>query len=209
MGNIVTATVTIRGIRPFWQHSFGLDVLALEKKERTGVAGNDPEEWRRSCCVTPEGQLFFDGAYIFGCLRNAAVFTKSGKSNIQSKVTATLQVLTDRVLLDRYIPGFPNGSACDVRSIPEPQRVDSEPVYLDVRSVVNPATKGRNVRYRLAVAPGWRATFEILWDKTVVSRSEMEAVLNDGGRLVGIGSGRRIGMGRFEIVEIVINETSA
>lgn len=206
MGNIVAATVTIRGTRPFWQHSFGPDVLSLDKKERTGVAGNDPEEWRRSCSVTPDGQLFFDGSYIFGCLRNAAVYTKSGRSNLQSNVIATLQVTTDKVLLDRYLPGYPNGEACDVQSIPEPSRIDTEPVYLDVRGVVNPSTKGRNVRYRLAVSPGWMATFGILWDKTIVSRSQMEAILIDAGRLVGIGSGRRIGMGRFEVVNMVIDE---
>lgn len=206
MGNIVTATVTIQGTRPFWQHSFGPDVLSLEKKERTGVAGNDPEEWRRSCSVTCDGQLFFDGSYIFGCLRNAAVYTKSGRSNLQSKVIATLQVTTDKVLLDRYVPGFPNGQHCDVRFIPEPPRSDSELVYLDVRGVVNPSTKGRNIRYRLAVSLGWIATFGILWDKTVVSRSEMEAIVIDAGRLVGIGSGRRIGMGRFEVVAFVVSD---
>lgn len=206
MTNLVCATVTIRGTRPFWQHSFGPSALALGKYERTGVAGNDPEEWRRTCSVTRDGQLYFDGAYVFGCLKNAAVYTKSGRGNIQSNVVATLQVETDKVLLDRFMPGYPNGSVCDLRAVPEPPRVDTEPVYLDVRGVVNPATKGRNVRYRLAASPGWTATFTIIWDRTIVSRTEMEAVLVDAGRLVGLGNGRRIGMGRFEVVELAVTE---
>lgn len=206
MSNIVDATVTICGTRPFWQHSFGPTALAIGKYERTGIAGNDPEEWRRTCSVTTEGQLYFDGSYIFGCLKNAAVYTKSGRGNIQGNVVATLQVVTDRVLLDRYMPGFPNGRVCDLRTLPEPPRIDTEPVYLDVRGVVNPTTKGRNVRYRVAASPGWIATFTIVWDKTIVSRSEMEAVLVDAGRLVGLGNGRRIGMGRFEVVEFQLSE---
>jgi hypothetical protein len=74
------------------------------------------------------------------------------------------------------------------------------PVYLDVRSVKNPATKARNVRYRVAASSGWEAEFTLMWDKTVVSRGEMESALRDAGRLVGLGDGRSIGAGRFEVV---------
>lgn len=206
MGNVLTAAITIRGTRPFWQHSFGPDALPLEKQERTGVAGNDPEEWRKTCAVTKDGQLYFDGSYVFGCLKNAAKYTKSGKGNVSSKLIATLQVLDDKVLIDRHFPAFPNGHAFDAHTVPEPPRSDDAPVYLDVRGVVNPSTKGRNVRYRVAASAGWQATFHILWDKTIVSRNEMESVLIDAGRLVGIGSGRSIGMGRFEVVSVELGE---
>jgi hypothetical protein len=67
-----------------------------------------------------------------------------------------------------------------------------------VAGVVNPSTKGRNVRYRLAAGFGWRCEFTIKWDKTVVSRQQMEQVLEDAGTLVGLGNGRKIGYGRFE-----------
>lgn len=206
MGNIITAAVTIRGTRPFWQHHFGPDAMPLEKQERTGVAGNDPEEWRRTCSVTNDGQLYFDASYIFGCLKGGAVYTKSGRGNVSAKLAATLQVTDDKVLLDRFWPGFPNGHAFDTKSAEPPPRDDSQPVYMDVRGVVNPSTKGRNVRYRVSAATGWQATFHVLWDKTIVSRNEMESVLIDSGRLVGVGSGRKIGMGRFEVVSVELGE---
>ena len=44
MSNIVRARVTVRGTRPLLQHAFGPESIALEKGEKTGVAGNDPEE---------------------------------------------------------------------------------------------------------------------------------------------------------------------
>jgi CRISPR/Cas system endoribonuclease Cas6 (RAMP superfamily) len=36
----------------------------------------------------------------------------------------------------------------------------------------------------------------------------MEAVATDAGRLVGVGSGRAIGMGRFEVTAFVIDSAA-
>lgn len=194
MSNLVTARIAIRGTRPLLWHRFGPDALPLEKQERSGVAGNDPSEWRRTVLALPDTfQLYIEGAYIFSCLRDAARFTRKGRGSIQGIVAATLQVGDDRILLeDRALPfGFD-----------EPPPADpTAPVYLDVRGVRNPVTKARNVRYRIACSPGWACRFSLLWDKTVVSRNEMEAVLADAGKLVGLGSGRSIGFGRFDVVE--------
>ncbi len=189
MSNIVRARVTIQGKRPLLQHMFGPDALPLEKGEKTGVAGNDPEEWKRTCMVTPDGQLYIRGTYIFGMARDAARHTRKGKGSIQSLVAATLQVEEEIVLIDRFIPG--GGPTTD----------RTQPVYIDVTGVRNPSTKARNVRYRLAASSGWRATFTLLWDRTVVGREQMRAVLNDAGTLVGLADGRTVGYGRFDVTE--------
>lgn len=196
MARLLTATVTIRGTRPLLWHRFGPDALPLEKQERTGVAGNDPGEWRKTVLVTKEGQLYVEPSYIFGCLRDGAKYTKKGRGSIQSMVAATLQVLDNKVLIDSFLPD-------------ELTTDDTQPVYLDVRSVRNPATKARNIRYRVAASPGWTATFRIAWDPTIVSRGEMEAVTIDAGRLVGLGDGRSIGFGRFEVLSFEIQEEDA
>ncbi|HEX8747388.1 MAG TPA: hypothetical protein VF717_09315 [Pyrinomonadaceae bacterium] len=197
--NITKVKVTIKGVRPLLLHHFGPDALPLEKREKTGVAGNDPEEWRKTALVNKDGQIYLDPSYAFACIRDGAKYTKKGKGSIQAVVAATLQVLDDSVLINRYLPGFPNGHACDLASAEAPTRDASAPVYLDVRSVKNPSTKGRNVRYRVACSAGWSTSFTILFDKTIVSRAEMEAVLNDAGVLVGIADGRSIGFGRFTV----------
>lgn len=196
MGNILQAKVTIKGVRPLLWHHFGPDALPLEKREKTGVAGNDPEEWKKTLLATKAGQLYVDPSYIFACLRDGAKYTKKGKGSIQSMVSATLQVVTDKVLVDRWLP----------ENVARLQNETEEPVYMDVRSVKNPATKARNVRYRVAASPGWRVTFEIIWDKTIVSRNEILAVLNDAGKLCGLGDGRSIGFGRFEVENVEIIE---
>lgn len=196
MSNMVKARIEISGTRPLLQHKFGPEALPLEKGERTGVAGNDPEEWRRTCMVTKDGQLYVAGTYVFGMLRDAAKHTRKGKGSIQAMVAATLQVEDDRVMIDRFMPDW-SGSILDT---PAPAADPAEPVYIDVAGVRNPSTKARNVRYRLATSAGWKAAFTVMWDKTIVSRDQMRAVLNDAGTLVGLADGRSVGYGRFTVV---------
>src|SRR5262245_3887303 len=129
MSNLVRAKIQIRGTRPLLQHMFGPEALPLEKGERTGVAGNDPEEWKRTCMVTKDGQLFVFGTYMFGMLRDAAKHTRKGKGSIQAMVAATLQIEDERILLDRYVPK--DGPGTD----------PAQPVYLHVSGVRNPSTK--------------------------------------------------------------------
>ncbi len=198
MSNIIRARVQIKGGRPLLQRRFGPDALPLEKQERTGVAGNDPEEWRKTCLVTSDGQLFVRGTYVFSAVRDGAKHTRKGRGSIQSLVAATLQVEEERILLDRWLPKDGN-----------PPADPSQPVYIDVCGVRNPTTKARNVRYRLAAAPGWCAAFTLTWDKTLVSRDQMRAALNDTGTLVGLGDGRSVGYGRFEVTSFEVIDAEA
>lgn len=190
MSNLVRVKITIRGTRPLLQHEFGEDAIPLEKAEKTGVAGNDPEEWRRTCMVDSEGWLYVKDIQLFGLLRDAAKHTKKGRGSIQALVAATLQIEESTVRLNRRMP-----------TEGDPPKKDREsPVYIDVTGVRNPATKARNVRYRLAASKGWEITFTILFDKTLVSRDQMRAVLNDASKLVGLGDGRSVGNGRFQVL---------
>jgi hypothetical protein len=187
--NILTAQVQIKGQRPLLWHAFGPDAIPLEKQERTGVAGNDPEEWRKTVLALPTGQLYLQPSYVFGAISDGAKYTARKRGTLQPFVQATLQINDDVVLTDRHLPD---------PSLRTPPPVDpTAPVYLDIRSVKNPATKARNVRYRVAASSGWLLGFNIFWDKTIVSRGEMEAAIIDAGRFVGLGDGRKIGYGRF------------
>lgn len=191
--NILTASVTVTCIRPLLWNAFTPDAIPLTKQERSGVAGNDPEEWRKKALLTSQGVLYLESTYIFGCLRDGAKHSKKGRGSLQPLLVATLQVADDRVLTNRTMPAHLNT---------DPEQA----VYLDVRSVKNPGTKARNVRYRVAAAPGWQASFRIEWDCTVISRQEMEAIAIDAGRLVGLGDGRAIGFGRFTVTDFTVAE---
>lgn len=204
--NIITASVSIQGVRPLLWHAFGPDSIPLEKGEKTGVAGNDPEEWRKTVLVTKGGQLYLPPTYAFGCLRDAARNTKKGRGSIQALVASTLQITNDKILIDRHFPGFPNGHAFDVKNVePPPNDVDL-PLFMDIAGVRNPSTKARNVRYRVGASTGWTATFNLRWDKTIVSRGQMEAVCIDAGNLCGLGDGRGVGYGRFMITDFKVQE---
>ena len=188
--NLVRMRCTIRGTRPLLQHSFGPWAIPLTPGEKTGVAGNDPVEWRRTMLVTPEGQLYLPDSYFFGCLRDAAKYTKRGRGTLQTALAATLQIEEPRILLNRYLP-----------SKGDPPMEPTADVYVDICGVKNPATKGRNVRYRLASGPGWECTFTAIFDRSIVSREQFLAVLNDAGKLVGLADGRAMGRGRFEVLK--------
>ncbi|MGM0835888.1 MAG: hypothetical protein ACQEV7_07000 [Bacillota bacterium] len=188
--SLLVAEVSIIGTRPLLYNTFTPETLSLEKKEKTGVAGNNPEEWKNTFLANNDGQFFILPSYIFGCMREAAKYTKNGRSSIQGKVAASLQILTNEILINRFLPeGI----------IPTDPR---EPVYIDVRSVKNPTTKGRNIRYRVALSQKWETTFSLAWDKSLISRNHIQSVLIDAGTLVGLGDGRGIGFGRFEITDI-------
>ncbi|MEH7236237.1 hypothetical protein [Bacillus sp. JJ1562] len=183
---LMYAKVRIKGSKPLLIHLFTPETLSLERRERSGVAGNDPEEWKRTYTANENGQLYVDPSYIFGCMREASKYTKSGRGSIQPKLSATLQVLSSRIYFNRFMPE-------------EITQDENEPVYLDVRSVRNPTTKGRNIRYRVAISSGWETEFEIIWDNTVLASQQIQAVLYDAGMLVGLADGRSIGYGRFEV----------
>ena len=193
MSNLIEAAVTIRGTRPFLWHHFGPEAIPLQRQEHQGVAGNNPHEWLTTVCMTAERQLFIPNTYLFGCIRDAAAYIKRGR-RFQLEVTSTLQIFDDSVLVaDRFVPEQPTHvyEGKQPNALPE--------VYVYVTGVRNPATGARNIRYRIASTPGWQCSFKLLWDKTVVSRELMQSICLDAGRLVGLGDGRRIGFGRFDV----------
>jgi hypothetical protein len=194
MGSILQAQVSVRGTKPLLWHAFGPDAIPLEKQERSGVAGNVPDEWKKTVLMTGDRQLYIDPSYAFGAIRAGAYNVKKGRGSIQAAVCSTLEVLGSVILVDRHVPEEP---------IP---RDPTLPVYLDVRGVVNKNTKSRNVRYRVAASPGWACSFAIQWDATIVSREEMKAAVLDAGRFAGFGDGLRVGFGRFEVTSFEVSE---
>ena len=183
----VTARVKIRGVRPFLYHIARPEAISLERKVKTGKAGNDPEEWKRTFNATLDGQLYTTLSQIFGTIRDGARFTPKGRGSAQNDVISVLQIETDVALVNRWMPQ-------------ELTEDPAQPVYLDIRMVRNPQTKGLNVRYRLGMSKGWETEFVVGWDNTVVGDDTMKSVLTDAGQKCGLGDGRRIGMGRFEVV---------
>ncbi len=197
---LISARISVEGRRPLLWNRFGAESLPLERRGRSGVAGNDPEEWRRTVLATRDGQLFLEPSYVFSCLRDAAKYTQRRRGTLQPILASTMQVQDDRILVDRWLPK---------KDLADLKQAEEEPVYLDVRSVRNPSTRARNLRYRVAASPGWKATFTITWEDTLISETEMRAVIRDAGRFTGLGDGRSIGFGRFEVRSMEIDEVES
>ncbi|ADI38034.1 hypothetical protein [Waddlia chondrophila] len=191
---LLKAKISIKGKRPLLFHRFSVDSIPLERQERTGVAGNNPEEWKNTVLKTQDNQLYLESSYIFGCLRDGGKHIKSGRGTLQAKVASTLVVLEEIILLDQYLP-----------SEELLTQDKTQPVYLDIRGVKNPNSKGSmHIRYRVAAAPGWSTSFSIEWENTLISRNEMTSILNSAGSFVGLGDGRSIGFGRFEVTKFKV-----
>lgn len=203
--SIVAAKVAISGIKTLAIHHFGPDALPLEKQEKTGVAGHDPEEWKRSVLLTKNRELFLPPTYFFGSIKEGGRHVKKGRGSIMYDVAATLQIEDDMVKICRdgdpvVLPDEPE--IVDAYSRPNDEL---PPAYVERIGVKNPSTKSRNIRYRVACKPGWEMSFTIMFDPVIVARTQMQQALNSAGQLVGIADGRgSIGYGRYNVTQFEI-----
>lgn len=182
------AQVEIEGTEALLLNAFREEALD-KKKSKSGSTGNNPDEWKTTVVMDENRNIYLPAPYLFAPIKGAGRYTKIGRGNIIAHIAATLKVSPDKILLDGlFVP-------------PEDQidRDPTKPVYLDVRSVVNPMTKGRNLRYRVACKSGWKCKFFVSWDDNILSTSQMETILKDAGIMCGTGCGRAIGFGRFQL----------
>lgn len=191
--------VEIIGTRPLIYHSFKIEAVSALTKERSGKAGNDPEEWKNTV-LEINNQLYIPGSYWMGCLKNGSKFTKgSGRGSLQKQFLTNSLVLTEISLLDRFLPE--NWRHLSVEEI---TKDSSQDVYLDIRGVINPVSKGKNIRYRIATKPGWKTSFSFIFDENNISNDQIKKIVTDSGKNVGIGDARILGYGRFDIEKINI-----
>jgi len=84
----------------------------------------------------------------------------------------------------------------------EPEFIEITPqgFEIDRRSVVIPSTKGRITRYRPKWKSGWKLKFEVRVMDDRVKPEVLQKIIDEAGRIKGIGDGRSIGMGRFMLI---------
>jgi hypothetical protein len=191
----IKAKIAIEGTKSILFHTFPIDTLT-PGKSRGGTTGKDEEEWKSTVLMTGNRQLYVMGTYLIGAIKSAGKLIKVGKGNMMKKIESCLECLEDVVLLDNLF--VPEDSQLTKSSM--------DPVYIDVRSVVNPSTKGRNLRFRIAAKAGWKLSAAIEWDDSLVSKETMKECVTNAGLYEGIGDGRRIGFGRFSVVSFEIRK---
>lgn len=193
-----TVSVKIKGIRPFIFNAFRIESISNMAKEKSGSAGNNPEEWKNTV-LEKDGQMYIPSSYISSCLKEGSKYTKAGRGSIQKSFISCSIVTSEICYMNRKLP-----EKWREMTAQEFERDASKPVYLDIRGVMNPNSKGKNIRYRISLCPGWETDFEFTFDETVVSTSQIKKIVEDSGKMVGVGDGRILGYGRFSVESIEI-----
>jgi len=188
------------GKRPILFCAFRIETITALTRSKTGSAGNDPEEWKRTV-LEKNGVLYIPGSYWSSCLKEGAKYTKAGRGSIQKMFRSCAIVLDEVSYLDRKLP-----DQWEKMSWEQFPKNNDAPVYLDIRGVLNPNSKAKNVRYRVACSPGWKTEFSFAFDDNIISLPQAKKVLEDSGKLAGVGDGRVLGYGRFDIEDMQISD---
>jgi hypothetical protein len=150
--------VSIKGLSPgILMHRFPLEpIQGLEKKS--------PEEQAEySCYRNAETQeLYIPGPAVQQALVASATYSKGkGRGSLQKIVAASVFVMTGSLNLG------------------------TKKYAVDSRAVVVPATGGRVVRHRPLIEK-WEASFEVMYDETLMDEKQMRKVVDDAGSLCGL-----------------------
>ena len=190
---LTKAQITIIGTKPILFCTFPVDTLSSSKSKEGGT-GSNKEEWKKTVLMMPNRQLYVNSSYIIKSITEGAKLIKEGRGSISKKVGASLTGADDKILITN-------------RFVPEEDKLtslDQDDVYIDMRSVVNPMTKGRNIRYRIAAKAGWELTTTLIWHPRLASSDQIKESAINAGLMEGIGDGRKIGFGRFEVKEFKV-----
>ena len=184
-----TVDATIEGVAALIQHKFGIQTQTqMEKpsKKRTG-APDYSEEWRDTCYLDPDSKLAQPGLHIeMAMVKAASAFKVPGGRGKTYKdlFNSAVFVRPDLITHNQAVPEKPGINEYDA------------PVYVDLRPVV--VQRARVLRSHLALAPGWRLTFQIEVQDDEIRLDVVQDVLAQAGQMVGIGD-YRPRYGRFRI----------
>ena len=167
--------VTIKGITPLMSNRF------LENEETSGKKGE----------VEDSPELADKKVYRVG---DKVVAPSEWIQRAMEKVASEFKVEgMGRTTYKTLLPG-------NIFINPEYIPIEPQSYVIDKRSVVNPFTKGRVIRYRPKWT-NWKLSFKIqVFDKRL-KEDVLRNILTEAGRRVGIGDGRKIGFGRFVVTK--------
>jgi len=192
------AIFTAKGTKPFLFHRFNIEALTNTKKPKDGTSGNNPSEWKET--VWTEGtKLYVPAFYLHSAITQGAKFVKIGRGTVSKHVSSALTILDEKIYFNRQLP-----KPIEEMTGEDISRDSSDPIFLDIRGVSNPNTKGKNIRYRLGLSKDWEINVNIEWDDSIISKEQMKSSIEALGKLVGFSNGRTLGYGRFDLTKFEI-----
>lgn len=165
----------------------GMEKSTGKKKGGEALLG-DENEWKKTIYFKKDIGVYLPAMAIEACLVNA-----SKQFKITGRQTATKYVKSGIFCTDEYLQFLVDGKP--IMSLDDPR------IIIDKRTVKNPSTKGRNVRYR-AKFDKWESNFRIIVNSDdYLSKDILEEILGYAGNFVGVGD-YRPRFGRFKLVDI-------
>jgi len=173
------AEVSIKGIYALLMHRFPeVPIEALEKKSKE-------EQAELAAYRDPaSGNLIIPGVALQRCLVAAATYSKGkGRASLEKQAAACMMVTPEHI--DLGIKDF----------------------VIDARPVVIPATKGRIMRFRPKIEK-WGCKFEIEFDDTLLTETQVRKIVDDAGQRVGLleyRPAKKGPFGRFMVTNWVVS----
>jgi hypothetical protein len=153
-----TITVEIRGVSPLLMHAFPL--APIEGHDKKSAA----EQAELAAYRMPVSrELYVPATAIQRCLVAGATYSKGKNRASLQKVVA----------------------ACVLIGPDEYRSLGTTEYAIDSRPVVIAATKGRVLRHRPRL-DAWRCEFQLEFDETLLTETQMRRVVDDSGSRVGL-----------------------
>jgi hypothetical protein len=161
------SVIEITGVSPLLMNRYPLDPIEALDKKPKEVQAENAAYRDES------GYLYIPGPNIQRALVGGAAYSKGkGRASLQKPVAASVMVQEAVVTLDR------------------------KEYTIDSRRVVNPSTKGAIVRHRPCI-DNWKVQFSVLWDDDLITEEQLQRVVEDTGKRVGLLDFRPANKGPF------------
>ena len=185
-----TYEISIKSIVAMLMHgsqSVGMEGPKTKKKGGFALQG-DPDEWKKTIYFNREVGIFLPAISFEACMKNAAKQFK-----ISGRATATKYIESGFFCIDEHLPFLVDGKPIT--------SLDDSRIKIDKRTVKNPSTRGRNVRYR-AKFDSWSSTFRVIVTADdYISEELLVEIIRYGGSYIGVGD-YRPRFGRFQLVSL-------
>jgi len=182
--------IKIKSGSPMLHHgsqSVGMEKIKAKTKGGNALLG-DQNEWKKT--------IYFDekmGVYLPSTVFEACMIYAGKQFKVTGRKTATEYIKSGVYCMEEFLPFLVNGSPI--------KTLDDERIIVDKRTVKNPSTKGRNMRYR-AKFDNWSSEFVLMvTSDDYITLELLEDIIKYAGMYVGVGD-YRPRFGRFTLESI-------
>lgn len=178
----------IKSICPMLHHgaqSVGMESTTVKKKKGGNALVGDPNEWKKTIYYNEENGVYLPAINVEASMIIASKQFKLGRGTVSKYFKSGVFITED------YLPFYVKGKTI----------TDLNEIEIDKRTVKNPSTRGRNMRYR-AIFREWESEFKIMVTaEDYIDRELLKEVISYAGMFVAVGD-YRPRFGRFQLVEL-------